>query len=650
MTLPAPNLDDRRFQELVDDAKRLVMRRCPDWTDHNVSDPGVTLIETFAYMTDLLMYRLNRVPDRLYVKFLELIGVRLYPPTPAAAPITFWLSAPAVTELVIPPYTMAQTLRGDVDEPVVFSTTEDLHILPCALLTIATQAAEADFVVDTLDVMRLGNPFKAFQEPPAVGDTMLIGLTEAVPRCAVELRVLARVDGVGVDPDNPPLVWEAFSGSSWDLCEVETDGTGGLNRDGVVVIHVPRTHQAAIIDERRAGWIRCRVVAADEGQPQYSSPPEIRGLEAGTVGGTSDAINAEIVSSELLGESEGVAGQRFPVSLGPVLAGAGEPVLEVSDDDLGWVEWTRVAQFWSSGPDDKHFVLDATGQEVIFGPTVRESDGRLRAYGAVPPKGASVRIRDYAVGGGRRGNVGARTLVALRSTIPFVSAVENRRPATGGVDPEDIEEAKVRGPLALWTRTRAVTAQDFEYLVRDAAPEIARVRAMPASTAPEAGTVRVLVVPAAPIENGKIRFEDLVPSEDLLQRVTDALDRARLIGTRVLVEPPLYQGLTVVAQLVAKPRADARRIQIDAQAALDEYVNPLTGGKDGTGWEWGRPVLAGEIFGVLQSVKGVDYVEDVRLFGANPITGERGQATNRLDIEPGSLVFSYAHQIRVDER
>ena len=36
------------FQDLVDDAKRLVQQRCPEWTDHNVSDPGVTLIETFA--------------------------------------------------------------------------------------------------------------------------------------------------------------------------------------------------------------------------------------------------------------------------------------------------------------------------------------------------------------------------------------------------------------------------------------------------------------------------------------------------------------------------------------------------------------------------------------------------------------------------
>ena len=83
MTLPVPNLDDRRFQDLVDEAKRMVQQRCPEWTDHNVSDPGVTLIETFAWMTDQLVYRLNRVPDRLYVKFLELIGVRLFPPTAA---------------------------------------------------------------------------------------------------------------------------------------------------------------------------------------------------------------------------------------------------------------------------------------------------------------------------------------------------------------------------------------------------------------------------------------------------------------------------------------------------------------------------------------------------------------------------------------
>src|SRR6476469_9588668 len=116
MALPVPNLDDRRFQDLVDDAKRLVQRRCPEWSDHNVSDPGVTLIETFAFMTDQLLYRLNQVPDRMYVKFLEMIGLRLLPATPAKAPVMFCLSAPAVTDVGVPTVSVKDTARTESDD------------------------------------------------------------------------------------------------------------------------------------------------------------------------------------------------------------------------------------------------------------------------------------------------------------------------------------------------------------------------------------------------------------------------------------------------------------------------------------------------------------------------------------------------------
>src|SRR3954452_726411 len=99
--LPAPNLDDRTFQGLVDEAKRLVQRRCPTWTDHNVSDPGVTLIEAFAQMVDQLIYRLDRVPDLHYVKFLELMGVDRPPPAAARGEATFWLSAPQPQPVIV---------------------------------------------------------------------------------------------------------------------------------------------------------------------------------------------------------------------------------------------------------------------------------------------------------------------------------------------------------------------------------------------------------------------------------------------------------------------------------------------------------------------------------------------------------------------
>ena len=69
-----------------------------------MSDPGVTLIESFAFMTDVLLYRLNRVPDRLYLKFLDLIGLQVLPATAATLPVTFWLASPPEADFVIPPW------------------------------------------------------------------------------------------------------------------------------------------------------------------------------------------------------------------------------------------------------------------------------------------------------------------------------------------------------------------------------------------------------------------------------------------------------------------------------------------------------------------------------------------------------------------
>jgi hypothetical protein len=122
-----------------------------------------------------------------------------------------------------------------------------------------------------------------------------------------------------------------------------------------------------------------------------------------------------------------------------------------------------------------------------------------------------------------------------------------------------------------------------------------------------------------------------------------------LIGTRGSVEPPSYRGVTVVARVVARPKADVERIQKEALDALYGYMNPISGGPDGEGWPFGRPVQSGEVYGLLQRIRGVDMVEDARLFGANPVTGERGKETRKLELDPYSLLFSYEHQVRVEQ-
>jgi len=646
MALPVPNLDDRRFQDLVDDAKRLVQQRCPEWTDHNVSDPGVTMIELFAWMTDQVVYRLNRVPERNYVKFLELIGVSLYPPTAARTAVTFWLSSPQPDTVTIARGTQVATLRTATDEAIAFATVEDLAIIPCALDRLGSMI-DGKTLRDHGSALEKGAEVFCFQEVPKPGDALYIGLTEAVPSNAVRLRIRADIDGVGVDPTNPPLAWEAWTGDDWEPCELDSDTTGGLNRDGDVVLHVPRGHVASLISKQRAGWIRGRVTELSEGQPGYSASPNIKGLTAITIGGTVDAVNAELVRGEDVGQSEGVPGQRFALKRGPVVPGDGAPVLEVAGDE-GWDEWTHVSDFAGSGPDDRHFVLDLSSGEVRLGPAVRLADGALRRYGAVPPKGAHLRLREYRIGGGRRGNVAPRAISVLKSSIPFVSRVENRRPARGGVDGEDIENAKLRGPIRLRARGRAVTTEDYEQLARDAAPEVARVRAVAAGDGADAGSVRVLIVPSAISEQGRLRFEQLVPSPDTLQKITDRLEESRVIGTRALVEPPVYRGTTIVAKLKARPRVNATRLQEEALAALYAYFHPITGGPDATGWPFGRPINVGEVYSVLQALRGTEIVEDARLFGADPVSGQRGQQTPRLELEPHALVFSYEHQVLVE--
>jgi hypothetical protein len=191
--------------------------------------------------------------------------------------------------------------------------------------------------------------------------------------------------------------------------------------------------------------------------------------------------------------------------------------------------------------------------------------------------------------------------------------VQNRRAAEGGVDGEDIEGAKVRGPIVLRTRDRAVTMEDYEHLAREAAPEVARVRCVTAGEGAEAGGVRILVVPAAGGNDGRLRFEQLVPAK-------------------------------------LRPRASANpaRLQADALEALYQYFHAISGGPDRNGWPFGRPVHVGEVYSVLQGLRGTELVEDARLFGADPVTGQRGQAVQRLVIEPNALVYSYEHQVMVE--
>jgi predicted phage baseplate assembly protein len=673
MGLPAPNLDDRTFQQLVDEAKRLVQRRCPSWTNHNVSDPGVTLIEAFAWMTDLLLYRLNRVPDLHYTKFLELLGVTLFPPSAARAEVSFRLASHQDFPVRIPAGTVVSTRRTPTEPAVAFATTGNLDIVPATSQVVATMQA-GQGLVDRTPGMGLGGAFPAFADQPQVDDALYIGLDRPAPANILLLQFVCNVGGHGIDPLHPPLRWEAWTPEGWVACDLERDGTLGLNVSGAVELHLPAGHAVSELGGAAAAWVRCRVVEP-AGYPAYRSAPLVVSVTAATVGGDVAALNAEPVLDEVLGTSDGTAAQVLQALRPPVLPVPGEPVVldvGVPAERLGtgdgtgaaaagmapepdgaaavdWQRWVQVGSFADSAPDSRHFTVDATTGEVRFGPAVRLPDGTIRRYGAIPPKGAVLRLRGYWTGGGVTGNVAARSLNVLRTSIPYVSAVYNRRPAAGGVDGETVAEAKRRGPIELRSRNRAVTAEDFEVLTRQAAPELTRVRCVPVVAGPDAGAVRVLVVPGVPSEDGRIPLGRLRPPEAVRERVARALEERRLIGVRVSVEPPSYVGVRVDAQVRRRPDTDPERVERSAVAALYGYFNPLTGGPDGQGWPFGRPVQVGEVYAVLGRVDGIEFVDEAVLFQANPVTGDLSEPRDRIDLEATHLVFSVEHQVFVSE-
>src|SRR4051795_11757422 len=74
MSLPLPILDDRTYADLVAEMRALIPSLCPEWTDHNPADPGITLVELFAWLTEMLLYRVNEVTDEHRLPFLRLIN------------------------------------------------------------------------------------------------------------------------------------------------------------------------------------------------------------------------------------------------------------------------------------------------------------------------------------------------------------------------------------------------------------------------------------------------------------------------------------------------------------------------------------------------------------------------------------------------
>jgi predicted phage baseplate assembly protein len=701
MTLPTPNLDDLRFQrDLVDEARRRIIRYCPEWTDYNLSDPGITLIELFAWMTELLAYRLNRVPEKNYIKFLEMLGVQLQPASSARVELMFRLSTPFPisaedqTVAVVPAGIEVATRVTDEEREVVFTTDARLVIAPPRLTQVRR---EADFVKNYLP--RLGvETFYAFSQPrPQEGDTFYLGFDDAQDISGHVLRLdftCEETQATGVRRADPPWVWECSIGDGqWteivpSQLPGEKDTTGGLNNPrGQLVFYLPLIMQAAPVHGRNAYWLRCRLERRRDEQGMYTQSPRVVGVVASTLGGTTLATHAVAVRDEVLGQTNGNPGQVFRAQHAPVLALRPAETIaieELRSGELVFVPWTRVDDFSQSDRFDRHFVLDSSTGEVVFGPCIRQSDGAMRQYGRVPEANRQVRFTQYRHGGGIIGNVPAGRIEVLKSAVPYIDRVTNLVRAEGGRDAETLEEAQMRARREIRAQQRAVTAEDYESLAKLASRAVARVkcRAPGKDTLLPPGTLELLIVPTVFDALKVADLSRLYLEPELAKTIEKHLDQFRLLTTNLRIREPRYIGVKVVAEIVVSDYSQPVNVVNRVNESLKNFLSPLVFSAEATpsdvmdenwdGWPFGRPLFISEIYSLVQKVPGVKHVLDVQLAWRpvipakenQPIAVPEGVSPNgyvpperqlrladqkKIDIPADALVCSLEHDVKIAE-
>ncbi len=131
MSLTPPNLDDRDFRQLLEEARSRIPQQTSEWTDFSPSDPGMVLLELFAYLTEAMIYRLNRLPEKAFIEFLRLMGVQLMPPSAAQVMLRFSRSRPGTASLEVPRGTRVTMARGGSAQKIVsFATTASATLTP----------------------------------------------------------------------------------------------------------------------------------------------------------------------------------------------------------------------------------------------------------------------------------------------------------------------------------------------------------------------------------------------------------------------------------------------------------------------------------------------------------------------------------------
>ncbi|MBK7674788.1 MAG: putative baseplate assembly protein [Candidatus Accumulibacter sp.] len=653
MPLPIPDLDDRRFDDLVAELQQRLQRHVPDLTQLSPGDPAYALVDLFAWLTETVIYRANRIPDRQRLAFLNLLQIPLRPARPARGVVCLDPLPGPVLPALVRAETPLQAGR------LTFTTNGEVQPLPLELRLLVKHAMDAAaLAAEGISLNQLREQYGV--EPAAFRPLSLLPgrdpistvgsldgalyLAFALPRALIEHadRVRRQIAGTILNVALAPneeidgdlatrlsprrLTWDLAwwpapvdkpGEVSWLPLEIVADSSRGGRQTGVVRLRLPRSGDflriSEALDPQYAGlgetppeppadlvagqllfWLR---LTSPDGDP----------IKAGTLGVNGVEVLGQGVARDLmLGAGTGRPDQVVQLPDADV----DDADVRVEVEELGrFVAWRQVDHFAGQSPDSPVYVVDGQAGTVRFGDGVR---------GRRPPVGARIRAAWYRFGGGSAGNLPAGS---IRSIAGLRLKVRHESPTRGGIDGETIADAERRIPAFLAHRERAVTAEDFAALARDnPLRPIARADAV-AGFFPGAnlasvrrnlpGVISVFVLPPGePAMAAAPR-----PTAGTLRDVFEYLSARTLLGSELYVLSPQFQPISIAVSLEVVDPATEQQVFRAVEQALLAYLWPLPPhGLRGKGWPRGRSIEINELRTQAGRVDGVEAVNALRLF------------------------------------
>jgi hypothetical protein len=263
MKSTAPTIDDRSPQQLLKRMRSLAPFYTPEWNVFGEREAGVAIMQIYLNMLEQVTRRFNRVLDKSFVDFLDMMGMKLSPAQSAHAGVTFTLAEGSTQNVVVPKGTLLSGQPPEGGEEQVFETENELSVLPATLEAIYS----VDAVQDAICEHAPAGPIEVFSGTNKQEHSLYLGhddlFNQEMPADITICFELTRGAAVGSELN---LAWEYWNGKQWvTLCVFDRgsydDTTYRLQNSGMMVLH--KTYKAAMEKKKVSGiearWIRCKL-------------------------------------------------------------------------------------------------------------------------------------------------------------------------------------------------------------------------------------------------------------------------------------------------------------------------------------------------------------------------------------------------------